>query len=166
MNKSQMLRLLQEYPLNDDEFEWKWFGTLKFANSATLRNAEKILLQWRNEIAKYEGSDSLNILWVMECSRIGICFHVVVGGHRINDKKRWLSRWQELGGVGALHRYWGDGCVFEHFATSFRSDSAFDCDDRFGGMIWYISDHLLQRMGVRGCCIGAQPECQLWSRKC
>jgi hypothetical protein len=25
MNEAQMLRLLQEYPLNDDEFEWRWF---------------------------------------------------------------------------------------------------------------------------------------------
>ena len=119
MNKAQMLRLLQEYPLDNDEFEWKWFGTLKFPNSPTLRNAGKILLQWRNELEQYEGTDSLNLIWIMECSRIGICFHVVAGGHRIKDKKRWMSRWQELGGVGALHRYCGDECIFKYFATHF-----------------------------------------------
>jgi hypothetical protein len=60
MNEAQMLRLLQEYPLDDDEFEWKWFGTLKFPNPTTLRNAGKLLLQWRHDLEKYEGRDSLN----------------------------------------------------------------------------------------------------------
>jgi len=133
-------------------------------NHATkCRQGSSEMAEWTRGI---RGNGSLNLIWIMECSRIGICFHVVAGGHRINDKKRWMNRSQELGGVGALHRYWGDGCVLMHFPTHFRSDSAFDCDDRFAGMIWPISDHLLQRMGVRGCCIGAQPECQLWSRKC
>lgn len=165
MNKIQMLRLLEEFPLNNDEYEWKWFGTLKFPVPTTLRNAGKVLLQWRNELEKYEGIGSLNILWVMECTRTGICFHVVAGGHRINGQKRWMSRWQELGGVGTLYSYRGDRCVFEHFATHFRSDSAFDCDDRFGGRSWYLPPHLLQGMRLRGCCIGAQPMCQLWGRK-
>jgi len=57
-----MLRLLQEYPLDNDEFEWKWFGMFKFPNSTTLRNAGKILLQWRNELKKHEGTDSLNLI--------------------------------------------------------------------------------------------------------
>ena len=56
MNKAQMLRLLQEYPL-DDEFEWKWFGTFKFPDSTTLQNAGKVLLKWRNELEEYEGTD-------------------------------------------------------------------------------------------------------------
>ena len=30
--------------------------------------------------------------------------------------------------MGALHCYSGDGCAFEHFATQFKSDSAFDCE--------------------------------------
>jgi hypothetical protein len=40
MNKAQMLRLLQEYPLDSDEFEWKWFGTPKNTADAVLRPAK------------------------------------------------------------------------------------------------------------------------------
>ena len=42
MNKAQMLRLLQEYPLDSDEFEWKWFGTPKNTADAVLRPVKAV----------------------------------------------------------------------------------------------------------------------------
>ena len=166
MSKPHILRELKQYPLDDDGFDWKWFGTLAFPEPTPLRRAERILRVWRNDLEKFEGQKSLNIMLVMECHRQGIRFHVVVGGQKIESAKPWMRRWQELGGVGTLYDYDGNGAVMDYFASKFGADSAFDCQDCFGGDGWYIPDYLLQGMFIRGCCIGAQPKCQLWSRKC
>jgi hypothetical protein len=40
-----MLRLWEEYPVNNDKFEWNWFATLQFPVPTTLRNVGKVLLQ-------------------------------------------------------------------------------------------------------------------------
>jgi hypothetical protein len=49
MNKTQILRELEQYPLDNDEFDWKWFGTLAFPEPIPLRRAERILRFWRNK---------------------------------------------------------------------------------------------------------------------
>ena len=68
----------------------------------------------------------------MECRRVGICFHVVIGGRKIEDKQPWMRRWQELGGTCTLRDHDGDGAVIDYFTNKFVADSAFDCQDCFG----------------------------------
>src|SRR4029077_11254692 len=119
MSKTQILRELKQYPLDNDECDWKWFGTLAFPEPIPLRRAERILRVWRNDLEEFEGRKSLNILWVMECHRLGIRFHVVVGGQKIEGKQPWMRRWQELGGVCTLRDYDGEGAVMDYFTGKF-----------------------------------------------
>jgi hypothetical protein len=116
-------------------------------------------------LEEFEHWNSIDIIWVMECSSRGIRFHIVVGGKRIQRNQPWLRRWEDLGGIGTLLTYQRKEDVISYFAAKWKSDSAFDSQDCFGGAGWYVPDYVLCRIKVRGCCIGAQRECQLWSRK-
>jgi hypothetical protein len=164
MNKIQMLRFARNYPFDDRELHWRWFGALKFPDSPSLQNADRLLQLWRGELQDFEGLDSLNFIYIMECSCVGIRFHVVAGGKKISDKWRWVLRWHELGGIGSLHYCCRPQIVLDHLAKTCYPDSEFDYYDSLGGIGWYVPDHLFAGVMTRGCCIGAMPVCQKWSR--
>lgn len=162
MDKHQLLQFVDELPLDDKEFYWKWFGTLDFPEPISLQSASKNFYTWKRELEQFEGWKTLNLVHVMECSSVGVRFHVVAGGLKIADKWQWIVRWHELGGSGSLTYCFRPGIILDHLRSTCRSDSAFDMLDAFGGSGWHFPAAMYRNVVVRGCCIGAVGVCQKW----
>jgi len=112
-------------PFDNDEWPWKWFGTLSFAGRPSHKTVYGIFIPWFRELGRAEGRpNSLDYVYITERGRFagGYRFHILVGGSQIGFKWDWMRRWIELGGEDAILYYYRPE-FFRYVLKSVNEDS-------------------------------------------
>ncbi len=143
MNKNELARYGAGYrggePFDHEhnESEWKFFGTLSFRGSPSLRQAYGIYWPWFREPEEVEGVNRLNFVSVTECGSFPgkVRFHLLIGGSRIKSKWDWVLRWPELGGDEANLFYYRPG-FFHYVLREAYDDSDLEISMAIGACLW------------------------------
>jgi hypothetical protein len=154
MNKKRLIRYTHfsrdQEPFDNDECAWQWFGTLTFSDAPKRdvigvrwpgNRAISRYNQWFNELQAKEGKGCLNWVRVTECRLSETCFHVLFGGDRIGDKRKWLIHWSTVGGTASLYDY-GPGKFCRYVLRNGKAHSTFEIDMDIHRCLWIFADHL------------------------
>jgi hypothetical protein len=142
MKKEELERYGRPYkngePFDDNEADWKWFGTLTFRGSPSHGKAHGLYGQWFRELEQKEGRpNSINFVRITERGSFGghVRFHILIGGSQIGFKWDWILRWAELGGEDALLSYYRSG-FFRYVLKATNDDSDLDISMAINSCLW------------------------------
>jgi hypothetical protein len=125
-------------PFDNDELDWKWFGTLTFVGSPSASQIYEIYWQWFEELERAEANlNSVNFVRIVERGPFAGTFriHMLVGGSHIGFKWRWMLRWVELGGDDARLSYYRGG-FFGYVLKTANEDSDLEMWMDIDGCFW------------------------------
>jgi hypothetical protein len=156
MDKKRLTRYMHFFsddgePFDGDGYNWKWFGTLTFPDEPKRSVGElwpghrafNRYYRWFDEVQAKEGPGSRNFLnWVRitECSSSDIRFYVLFGGERIGNKRKWLTRWNALGGSASIFSY-RPGKFCHYVLKHGKMLSSFEIDMALGDCLWIFADY-------------------------
>ncbi len=140
MNKVALTRFLANEPFDNDELAWKWFGSLRFRCSPSFSTVHRQYFDWFEKLEHQEGKLRVDFVRIVEHRLVdgSFRFYVLVGGNRIESRRRAMLRWAELGGGKAfLHSY--RPSTFCHYVLNHvREDSDVELFMDVAGCFWIL----------------------------